>query len=133
MAVDVQQLAFHGDQFQTRDVVDREPVLEAVHTAGIFRHIAANGAGNLRGRIRRIVEAVGSYRLGNSQVWHTRLDPGPSVLRIDLQDAVQLAEHQQHPPGTWQGTTGETRASTAGNHRHLQFVAQPHHSLYLFH
>ena len=48
-----------GDQhhFKAKDIVGGEAVFQAMHPAGIFRHIAANGAGDLRGGVRRVVES----------------------------------------------------------------------------
>jgi hypothetical protein len=42
---------------ETRNTQNWKPLDEAVHPSGILRHIAADGAGDLRGRVGRVVEA----------------------------------------------------------------------------
>ena len=50
------QLAIHGDDLEREDVVHRETVLQAMHATGILGDVAADGAGDLRRGIRRVVE-----------------------------------------------------------------------------
>ena len=59
------QLAVDGAGAHAHDVVHGEAVLEAVHTAGVLGHVAAYGAGDLRGGIRGVIQAVGRGRLGD--------------------------------------------------------------------
>ncbi len=47
-AAKAHDLAVHQHQFAAKHVVGGDAVFEAVHAAGIFRDIAADGAGNLR-------------------------------------------------------------------------------------
>ncbi len=72
-AAEGQALAFDGEDFQLQQVVHRQTVLEAVHAAGIFRDVAADGTGDLRRGIRRVIQAERRRRLGDRQVAHTGL------------------------------------------------------------
>lgn len=47
-AAEGEELAVRGDQAHFEEIVDGQAVLEAVHAAGVFRHVAADGAGDLR-------------------------------------------------------------------------------------
>ena len=81
LAADADDLAGHQHQLAAEQVVGGHAVFEAVHAAGILRHVAADGAGDLRGRIGRVVEAGLLDRLGHRQVGHARLDHGDAVVR----------------------------------------------------
>ena len=50
--------ALHGEAAHLLDVVQGQAVFEAMHAARVFRHIAANGAGNLAAGIGRVVQAM---------------------------------------------------------------------------
>jgi hypothetical protein len=51
----VNHFAVRQHYFQAQNVVGRNPKRQGVGTAGILRHIAADGAGLLAGGIRRII------------------------------------------------------------------------------
>ena len=96
LAADADDLARHQHQLAAEQVVGGHAVFEAVHAAGILRHVAADGAGDLRGRIRRVVEAGLLDRLGHRQVGHAGLDHGDAVGEVDLADAIELRHAEQH-------------------------------------
>ena len=58
VGADRHRLALDGQHLELEQVVHGEAVLETVHTAGILGHVAADGAGDLRGGVRRVVEPV---------------------------------------------------------------------------
>jgi hypothetical protein len=119
LGADLEQLAVDGDQLELQDVVHREPVLQAVHAAGVLGDVAADGAGDLRRRVRRVVEPMGRRaslmaRLrtpGSTRA--VRLSGSMSMRRLNL------AKRQQHPVGQRQCTAGEPGAGAARHHRHL--------------
>src|SRR5262249_51328991 len=47
----------HEHDFTTEHVVGGHAVFQAMHAAGIFRHVTADCARNLRGRIRRVIKS----------------------------------------------------------------------------
>ena len=59
LAAEAQHLAGHQHHFEAEDVVGGHAVFQAMHAAGILRDVAADGAGDLRRRIGRVVEALG--------------------------------------------------------------------------
>ncbi len=133
LAAQGEALAGDGDHLELEDVVHRQAVLEAVHAAGVFRHVAADGAGDLGGGVRGIVQPVGGRRLGHGQVAHAGLDPGRAVARVDVEDRLELGQAQHHRIVPGQGAAGQARAGAPGDHRHLARVAQAHDRLDLGH
>ncbi len=73
-----------------------------MHAAGILRDIAADGAGDLRGRIRCVIKAVRFGRFGDSEVSHTGLDARDPLRRIDVQNPVEAHQTQDQSLGMWQ-------------------------------
>ena len=59
LAAEAEHLAGHQHHFEAEDVVGGHAVFQAMHAAGILRDVAADGAGDLRRRIGRVVEALG--------------------------------------------------------------------------
>ena len=62
-----------------------EAVLQAVHAAGILGDIAANGAGDLAGGIRCVVEITRRDRLADRKIGHATLGDDTAIRVIDLQ------------------------------------------------
>ena len=83
VAAELDDLA--GDQHAAHapHVVHGEPVLEAVHAAGVLGDVAADRARDLRRRIRRVVEAVRRRRFGDREVAHAGLHDGGARERVD--------------------------------------------------
>ena len=116
LAADAHDLAGHQHDLETQHIVAGDPVFEAMHAAGIFRHIAADGAGDLRGRVGRIVEAGGLDRLRDRQIGHAGLRHHHAVLQVDLADAVELGHAEQNAVGGRQRAAGQRRAGAARHH-----------------
>jgi len=76
VAAELHRLALRGEAFHLEHVVQRQPVLEAVHAARVLGDVAADGAGDLAGGIGGVIEAVGRGRLADGQVAHAALDHG---------------------------------------------------------
>ena len=105
------------------DVVHRQAVLEAMHAAGVFADVAADGAGDLRRRIGRVVEAEGAAA---SEIARLRT-PGCTRAVRDTgstrDDPVESRERQHHAGGMRHRAAGQAGAGAARDHRHLQRVA----------
>ena len=82
-AAELDDVAVHGDAAHAQHVVHRQAVLEAMHAAGVLGDVAADGAGDLRTRIGRVVETVRRGGLGDGEVAHARLDHGDARDRIE--------------------------------------------------
>jgi hypothetical protein len=102
--------------FQAQQVVGGQAVFETMDAAGVLRHVAADGTGDLAGGIGRVIETFALYRVGYAQVGHPRLHHRTAVVVIDVQDAVELAQTQEDPIGQGQGAAGKRRARAAGHH-----------------
>jgi len=76
-------LAGEQDHLHAQHIVGGQAVFQAVHPAGILRHIAADGAGDLAGRVRRVIEAAPLHGPGDGQVGDPRLDHRQPVLVVD--------------------------------------------------
>ena len=57
-ASDFQQLAFDRDEANLHDVMHGQAIFQAMYTAGIFGDVATDRAGDLAGRVGRVVQAV---------------------------------------------------------------------------
>ena len=96
LAAQPDHVAVHQHDLAAEHVVRGQSVFEAVHPAGVLRHIAADGAGDLRGRVGRVVESAMCHRLGDREIGHARLHHGDPVGEIDLADAVEPRHAEQH-------------------------------------
>ena len=120
IAADLQDLALDRHHAQLEHVVHGQPVLQAMHAAGVLGDVAADGASDLAGRVGGVVQAVGSGRFGDSQVTHAGLyarDPGN---RIDLQDALHLRQAERDALRVRHGAAREPGAGAARDHRYPQ-------------
>ena len=95
-AAEPHDLAGHQHQLAAEHVVGGDAVFEAMHAAGILRHIAADSAGDLRGRIGRVIEAGVLDRLADREIGDAGLDDGNTVVKIDFADAVELGHAEEH-------------------------------------
>ena len=86
LAAEHEQLAVGQDERRARDVVDGEPVLEAVRAAGVLGDVAADRADLLAGGVGRVEEAVRRDRAGDVEVRDARLDDDALALEVDLED-----------------------------------------------
>ena len=58
LAAEPDHLAVDQHHLDAEHVVGGQAVFQAMHAAGILRDVAADRAGDLRGRIGRVVEAL---------------------------------------------------------------------------
>src|SRR5690606_30805099 len=110
LAAQPDDLAVHQHHLDAENIVGGKAVFQAVNAAGVLRDVAADGAGDLRGRVRRVIEAFMLHRLGDAQVGDTRLRDHNTVGIVDLEDAVELAHHEQDRILERQGAAGKRRA-----------------------
>ena len=103
-----------------------------MHAAGVFRHIATDGASDLAGRIGRVIKPQGRSGFADGQVAHTALHHGGSAVQIHFQNFVEFGQGQRDALGVRHGTTRQTGACATGHHRHTQLVAGAQHGLNLF-
>ena len=116
-------LAGHGDAAHAQDVMHRQAVFQAMHAAGVFRHVAADAAGDLRTGIGGVVQPMRRRRLGDGQVAHAGLDHGDPRHRVEVQQALHFRQAKQDTMAVRQGAAGQARAGTARHHRHAEALA----------
>ena len=109
----------------------REPVLEAVHAARVFGHIAADGAGDLAAGVGRIVQTVGGSGFADGEVAHAALHQGRAAVGIDVEDFVELGQRQRHAHGVRHGAARKARARATCNDGRSYGMAGLEHSLHL--
>ena len=95
-AADLDDLAGDQHDLAAEHIVGGHAVFQAMHAAGIFRDIAADRAGDLRRRIRRVIESGMRDRLADGEIGDAGLGHHHAVVEIDLADALEFAEAQQH-------------------------------------
>ena len=127
LAAKAQNFAIGQHHLDTENVVGGQPVFQAVHAAGILRHIAANGAGDLAGGVGRIVEAIGFDRLGDAQIGHAGLHPGTAVFVIHFQHPVELTETKGDGISGGQRAPRKRGSGPPWHDFHGVVVAVPHH------
>ncbi|MNP10469.1 hypothetical protein D3C76_1026220 [compost metagenome] len=125
-----QMLAIDREDVDLEHVVHGQAVLQAMHATGIFRDVAADGTGNLRGRIRRVIQAERCRRLGNRQIAHARLNPRGTGGGVDAQDVVEARHHQQHAFLKGQRTAGQTGAGATGDDGDVQLMTDAQYPLH---
>jgi hypothetical protein len=113
--------------FDPEQIIGGQPVLQAVHAAGVLRHVAADGAGDLAGRIGCVIEAVALHRLGDGEVGDARLHPRAAVVDVDFEDLVEFAEAEQDPVRQGQRPARQRGACAARHHFQLVALAVAHH------
>ena len=123
LAAQAHDLAGHQHHLDAQKVVGGEAVFQAVHAAGILRHVAADRAGDLRAGIGRVVEAFVLDRLGDAEVGDARLHAGAAVGVVDLEHAVELAEAQQDGVAHRHGAARQRRAGAARHDLDLVVLA----------
>ena len=121
------QLAGRRDDLQAGDVVHGEPVLQAVRPAGVLRHVAADRAHHLAGRVGRVEQAERRRGLAHRQVRHAGLHHRAPAHRVDLDNGTHPGHHDQHAALVRQRPAGQAGAAAAGHERHPGPRAFGHH------
>ena len=128
---DLDDLAVDRHTAHAQQVVHRQAVLEAMHAAGVLGDVAADRARDLRGRVRRVIEAVGCRHLGDREVAHAWLHHRRARQRIELEDAVEARQRQQHAASVRQRAARQSGTRAARHHRHAQLEAGAQHRHHL--
>jgi hypothetical protein len=127
LRAELDRLAFDRVAAHAQHVVDRQPVLQAVHAAGVLGHVAADRAGDLARRVGRVVQPVRRGGLADRDVAHAALHTRRARERIDRDDAVELREAQSRAEPVRQRAARQPGARTARDDRHVEPVAGAQH------
>ena len=128
---ELEQLAVREHDLRSGDVVDREAVLEAVGAARVLRHVAADRADLLAGRIGCVEVAVRRDGPGHVEVRHARLHDDALALDVDLENPAHPGDRDDDPVRHGERTAGEAGARAAGDERHPVACAEPEDGLHV--
>jgi len=106
----VNNFAVGQDQAESGDVIGGDSVSEGMRAPGIFRNVAADGAGFLTGGIGSEVKAVRFDGAGKVRVDQTGLDGSTLIFEVDFQDAVHAREGDHDAAGAGKGASGKAGA-----------------------
>src|SRR6184192_4957249 len=112
--------------FRSLHVRGRYAVLEAVRAARVFGYVAADRAGGLTRRVGRILQPVRRGGEGETDVDDPWLHHRQPVAGVDLEDAIQPGQHDQHGVAVRERPARETGARAAWHERHAERAEQPH-------
>src|SRR5580700_11142811 len=113
-----QHLALRRDQLDSQDIVRREAVLQAVHPAGVLRDITANGAGDLAGGIRSVVETPGSDRVAERKIRDAALGDNAAIGVVDFENAIEASQADHNRIRGWYGSAGQRSPGTTRDYVH---------------
>ena len=94
-----QDFAGHEHDLAAEHVIGGHAVFQTMHTAGIFRDVAADRAGNLRGWIRRVIKSCVRNRIADRKVGYAGFDNCNAIFEIDLEDSIEFRHTQQNAIG----------------------------------
>ena len=103
------------------------PYLRQCTPPGVLADVAADGARDLRRRIRRVIETVGRRGDGNREIGHARLHDGGLGQGVDRHDAAELRHRDHDAPLVRQRAAGQARPRAARDDGHAGRVAAPQH------
>ena len=104
-----------SDDFDAEYMIGGDPVGERMRPAGIIRDIAADGAGGLAARVRRIKKPSLATALVTSSIDHAGFDDGDTVLQIDFQDSIQSRKREDDAALGGNGAAGKAGSRATGN------------------
>ena len=130
-AAEPDDLAGHQHHLAAQDIVGGEAVFETMHAARIFRDIAADRAGDLRGGIGRVIKALRLDRAGDREIGDAGLDDREPVGEIDLLDLVEFHHGKENAVRERQGAARERGSGAARHHLHILLVTIGEHGAHL--
>ena len=124
-------LAGHQHHLAAQDIVGGKAVFETMHAAGIFRDVAADRAGDLRGGIRRVIESAMLDRAGDGKIGDAGLDDREPVVEIYLFDFVEFHHGKENAVRERKGAAGKRGPGAARHHLHIVFVTIGEHGAHV--
>src|SRR5450830_565 len=131
VAVQLQHVAFAGDDLHAGDPVTGHAVANYLDPAGIGADIAANLARTGRSEVHRVVQAVlfgGVLQLLGD---HARLALGGAVGEVHVQDLVHIVERDDHFTIGSNGGGRQAGTPTGRHQRDLALIGPAHDGLHL--
>ena len=132
LAAEPDQVAAHQHDVESEDVIGRQAVFQAVNAAGVLGDIAADRTGDLRRRIRRIIEALRFNGFGDREILNARLDARAAVFVVDFEDAIELGHAEKNAVLERHRTARQRRAGAAGHDLDVHLGGERHDRAHLF-
>ena len=123
-AASANDFAVGEDEFERSDVIGGDAVGKRVRATGIFRDVAADGAGFPTGRIGSEVEAVMFGGAGEVVIDDPRLNDGALIFGVDFENAIHARKNDHDAAGAGECTARETCAGAATNNGGIVFVSE---------
>jgi hypothetical protein len=121
LAADAKDFTVWEDELEGGDVIGSDAVGESVRAAGIFRDVAADGAGLPTGRIGSEVEAVRFGGAGELVVDDAGLHDGALIFGVHFKNAVHTRKNNHHAAGAGKRTAGKTGTGAAADDGSIVF------------
>ena len=83
----------------SQHVIGGDAVRQGVRTAGVLRHVAADGAGLLAGGIGRVEISIALHGLRDFEIHDARLEHGAFVRQIDFDNAIHARKRDHDAAG----------------------------------
>ena len=120
-AADADDFAVGEDQLECGDVIGGYAISKGVRAAGIFRDVAADGAGFPTGRIGSEIQAVRFGGTGEFVIDDAGLNDGALILGVDFENAIHAGEDEHHAAGAGERAAGEAGAGAAADDGNIVF------------
>ena len=117
LAAELHDLSAGQHDLNAGDVIHRDAMHQGVRSAGIFRDIAADGAGLLAGGIGREIQPEVRNMLGELQIDHARLHDRALVVGINFEHAIHSREGDHDASGMRDRAAAQTGACAARHDR----------------
>ena len=114
-----------------KHVRDGKSVFQAVRTAGVLRHVAANGADRLRRGIGRIKISLRGNSLRYVRINNPGLDDNLPVGKVNIKNAVHARQTDNDAVRSRQCTSAQARPRSATDKRNFVLGTQADHCLHL--
>jgi len=107
---DTNNLTIRQDEFESDDMIAGDTVGERVRAAGVFCHVAADGAGSAAGGIGGEKKSV---RIGSARkikIDDAGLNYCAAIFRIDLENAIHAREDEHDAAAAGERAAGKSGA-----------------------
>ncbi len=96
----------------SENVVGRHTVFQTMRPTGVEGQISPDGADLLAAGVGGVIQPVWFSRLAHLQVYRSRFHNGEAIFRVELQDAIQPVQANDHPSRHRHGAPGKTGAAS---------------------
>src|SRR6059058_4337142 len=99
-------------------MIQRDAILEAVWTTGVFRHVSADGTGRFTRRVGRVQQSMRSDIAVQPEIDDSGLDCRAPILDIECDDFLEAMQTDDDDVVT-KGAAGKPRSRAARDERKI--------------